>query len=163
VPGAQFVIARASHLDDRLFEPAHRLHGIHIVEGQTDAVIASSDLVLTASGTATVQTALHDKPMVVVYRVSAFEYRIARPFVRIDTFAMVNLIAGERLVPELIQDAFTSEAVASEAVSLLTDPQRVARIREGLAGVRRKLGGPGASRRAAEAVLKIAERTCEPS
>jgi lipid-A-disaccharide synthase len=163
VPGAQFVIGRASYLDDRLFEPAHRLHGVHIVEGQTDAVIASSDLVLTASGTATVQTALHDKPMVVVYRVSAFEYRIARPFVRLDTFAMVNLIAGERIVPELIQEAFTPDAVASEAVSLLTDPQRVARIREGLAGVRRKLGGPGASRRAAEAVLKIAERTCEPS
>ena len=163
VPAAQFVIARASNLDDRLFEPAHRLHGVHIVEGQTDAVIASSDLVLTASGTATVQTALHDKPMVVVYRVSALEYRIGRPFVRLDTFAMVNLIAGERIVPELIQDSFTPEAVAGEAVSLLTDPQRVARMREGLAGVRRKLGGPGASRRAAEAVLKIAERTCEPS
>ena len=163
VPGVQFVIARASNLDDRLFEPAHGVRGIHIVAGQTDAVIASSDLVVTASGTATVQTALHDKPMVVVYRVSPLEYRIARPFVRLDTFAMVNLIAGEEVVPELIQDSFTPEAVAREAVSILTDPQRVARIRQGLAGVRRKLGGPGASRRAAEAVLKIAERTCEPS
>ena len=74
---------------------------------------------LTASGTATVQTALHDKPMVVVYRVSPLEYRIGRPFVQLDTFAMVNLIAGERIVPELIQDAFTPEAVASEAVSML--------------------------------------------
>jgi lipid-A-disaccharide synthase len=159
VPNAQFVIARASHLDDRLFEPAHRLPGVDMVEGKTDAVIASSDLVLTASGTATVQTALHDKPMVVVYRVSPLEYRIGRRFVRLDTFAMVNLIAGERIVPELIQDDFTPEAVAREAVSLLTDPQRVAQIRQGLAGVRRKLGGPGASRRAAEAVLRIAERT----
>jgi lipid-A-disaccharide synthase len=161
IPAAQFVIARAANLDDRLFEPAHRLHGVHIVEGQTDEVIASSDLVLTASGTATVQTALHDKPMVVVYRVSPLEYRLARPFVRLDTFAMVNLIAGERIVPELIQDAFTVEAVAAEAVSLLTDRQRVARMRQGLADVRRKLGEPGASRRAAEAVLKIAENACE--
>jgi lipid-A-disaccharide synthase len=163
MPDTQFVIARASHLDDRLFEPAHRLHGVHIVEGQTDAVIAASDVVLTASGTATVQTALHDKPMVVVYRVSPLEYRIGRPFVRLDMFAMVNLIAGERIVPELIQDSFTAESVAREAVSLLTDPQRAARIRQGLASVRRKLGGPGASRRAAEAILKIAEKTCEPS
>ena len=126
-------------------------------------MIAASDMVLTASGTATVQTALHDKPMVVVYRVSPLEYRIGRPFVRLDTFAMVNLIAEERIVPELIQDAFTPEAVAREAISLLTDPQRVDRIRQGLAGVRRKLGGPGASRRAAEAILKIAERTCGSS
>jgi len=163
VPGAQFVIARASNLDDSLFAPAHRSHGLHIIEGRTDEVIASSDLVLTASGTATVQTALHDKPMVVVYRVSSLEYRLARPFVKLDTFAMVNLIAGERIVPELIQEAFTAEAVASEAVSLLTDPQRVARMRQGLARVRRKLGGPGASRRAAEAVLKVAEKTCESS
>jgi lipid-A-disaccharide synthase len=159
VPDAQFVIARASHLDDRLFEPAHHVPGVYIVEGETDAVIASSDLVLTASGTATVQTALHDKPMVVVYRVSPLEYRIGRPFVRLDTFAMVNLIAGERIVPELIQDDFTPEAVAREAVSLLMDPQRVAQIRQALAGVRRKLGAPGASRRAAEAILRIAERT----
>jgi lipid-A-disaccharide synthase len=159
VRDTQFVIARASHLDDRLFEPAHRLPGVVIVEGKTDAVIASSDLVLTASGTATVQTALHDKPMVVVYRVSPLEYRLGRPFVRLDTFAMVNLIAGARIVPELIQDDFTPEAVAREGVSLLMDPQRVAQIRRALADVRRKLGGPGASRRAAEAILRIAERT----
>ena len=162
-PDTQFVIARAANLDDRLFAPAHRLHGVHIVEGQTDAVIAAADVVLTASGTATVQTALHDKPMVVVYRVSSLEYRIGRRFVRLDMFAMVNLIAGERIVPELIQDSFTPEAVAREALSLLVDRQRVDRIRQGLASVRRKLGGPGASRRAAEAILKIAEKTCEPS
>src|SRR5262249_31541820 len=73
VPAVQFVIARASNLDDSLFAPARRLHGLQIIEGRTDDVIASSDLVLTASGTATVQTALHDKPMVVVYRVSSLE------------------------------------------------------------------------------------------
>ena len=163
VPAVQFVIARAANLDDQLFDPARRLAGVQIVDGATDAVLSASDLVLTASGTATVQTALHDKPMVVVYRVSPLEYRIGRRFVRLDTFAMVNLIAGERIVPELIQDSFTPEAVAREALSLLTDSQRVARIRQGLAGVRRKLGGPGASRRAAEAILRVAERTCELS
>ena len=81
-------------------------------------MLAAADLALTASGTATVQTALHDMPMVVVYRVSPLEYRLGRRFVKLDTFAMVNLIAGERIVPELIQDAFTPEAVASEAVSI---------------------------------------------
>jgi lipid-A-disaccharide synthase len=67
---------------------------------------------------------------------------------------MVNLIAGERLVPELIQSEFTPEAVASEAVSMLTDHGRAGAIRAGLSRVRAKLGGPGASRRAAEAILR---------
>ena len=161
VPNAQFVFARAPHLDDRLFQPARRLRRSAIVEGETDAVLAASDVVLTASGTATVQAALHGKPMVVVYRVSPLEYRIGRPLVKVDTFAMVNLIAGERIVPELIQDAFTAKAVASEVLSLLTDRQRAARMREQLADVRAQLGGPGASRRAAQAILRTIGVTCE--
>jgi lipid-A-disaccharide synthase len=71
---------------------------------------------------------------------------------------MVNLIAGERLVPELIQDAFTPEGVAAEAVSILSDRSRAARIREGLGRVRARLGGPGASRRAAEAIVRVMEK-----
>ena len=161
VPAAQFVFARAPHLDDRLFAPARGLAGAAVVEGETDAALAAADIVLTASGTATVQAALHDKPMVVVYRLSSLEYTLGRPFVKVDTFAMVNLIAGTRIVPELIQDAFTAEAVAGEAVSMLTDVSRTAQIRQGLASVRAKLGGPGASRRAAQAVLKTIGETCE--
>ena len=159
VPRAQFVFARAPHLDDHLFEAARELPASRIVEDDTDTVLASADVALTASGTATVQSALHDVPMVVVYRLSPMTYRIARRLVKVDAVAMVNLIAGKRLVPELIQEAFTPEAVAREAVSMLTEPERVARIREGLAVVRRKLGGPGASRRAAEAILKIVGAT----
>jgi lipid-A-disaccharide synthase len=157
VPGAQFVIARAPQLDDELFSAVASMPGKSaVVTGETDGVLASSDVALTASGTATIQAALHDTPMVVVYRLSSLEYAIGRRFVKLDTFGMVNLIAGERIVPELIQDAFTPEAVAMEAVSMLTDRDRAARIREGLALVRSRLGGPGASRRAAEAVLEVA-------
>ena len=154
VPRAQFVVARAPHLDDRLYDPVRNLAGSAIVEGETDAVLAASDVVLTASGTATVQAALHDTPMVVVYRVSSLEYLVGRRFVTVDTFAMVNLIAGRQVVPELIQERFTAEAVATEATSMLTDSARAARVRQGLAEVRAKLGGPGGSRRAAEAILK---------
>lgn len=162
VPEAQFVFARAPHLDDQLFAPTTAL-GATIVEGDTDTVLASADVALTASGTATVQAALHDTPMVVVYRLSPMTYRIARRLVKVDAVAMVNLIAGERLVPELIQDAFTPVAVAGEAVAMLTDGARSARIREGLGAVRRKLGGPGASRRAAEAILSAVNLPCVPS
>jgi lipid-A-disaccharide synthase len=160
VPGAQFLVARAPHLDDALFDA----EGIRIVEQDTDTVLAAADVALTASGTATIQSALHDTPMVVVYRVSPMTYRLARRLVRVPSIAMVNLIAGEPIVPELVQDAFTPDAVAREAISMLTDPARAARIREGLARVRARLGDHGASRRAAEAILRlVSERTSCPN
>ena len=157
VPDAQFLVARAPRLDDRLFEPLRTRHvePVAIVEGDTDAVLASADVALTASGTATVQAALHDTPMVIVYRLSPMTYRIGRRLVTLDTIGMVNLIAGEKIVPELVQDDFTPEAVAREAVAMLTDRDRAARVRTGLARVRQKLGGKGASRRAAEAILRV--------
>jgi len=156
VPRAQFTIARAPSLDDHLFDAVRgaRFAPMVLIEGDTDGVLAAADVALTASGTATVQTALHDTPMVVVYKLSPMTYRLGRPLVRLDTFAMVNLIAGEKIVPELIQDACTPEAVAAEAVSMLTDPARAATIRAGLARVRERLGAPGASRRAATAILQ---------
>lgn len=161
VPGAQFVIARAPRLADALFDSV-RVAGadrVAVVDGNTDTVLASADVALTASGTATVQTALHDTPMVIVYRVSPLSYRLLRRLVSVDAIGMVNLIAGDRIVPELVQDEFTAEAVAREGVSMLTDRERVARVREGLACVRARLGGPGASRRAAEAILRVASST----
>jgi len=159
VPAAQFVVARAPHLDDALFDAARppRAGAMAVVEDQADAALAAADVALTASGTATVQCALHDTPMVIVYRVSPLSYQLLRRLVKVEAIGMVNLIAGEKIVPELVQEAFTPDAVAREAVSMLTDRPRAARIREGLARVRERLGGPGASRRAAEAILRVAQ------
>ncbi|HXH07748.1 MAG TPA: lipid-A-disaccharide synthase, partial [Vicinamibacterales bacterium] len=138
VPGAQFVLARAPSLAGELFAAAGGPAGppVTIVEGCTDEVLAAADVALVASGTATVQAALHERPMVIVYRVSPLTYRIGRPFVRVTTFGMVNLIAGRRVVPELVQEAFTPQAVAGEAVSLLTDAARAAAVRAALREVR---------------------------
>ena len=157
----QLVVARAPGMSSSLFEPfdadrwPERTRSL-VVESKTDEVLAASDVVLTASGTATVQCAIHGRPMIIVYRVSPLTYRIGKPFVRLDTYGMVNLIAGRRIVPEFIQDAFTPRAVADEAIDLLSNGARAQRMREDLADVRRKLGGPGASMRAAEAVLRTA-------
>ena len=156
-PDLQFLIARAPGLHDQQFELARRSHmpiGVH--EGDTDAVLAASDLVITASGTATVQTALHGKPMVIVYRLSPLTYRLGRPFVKVDTFGMVNLIAGRRVVPELIQDDFTPARVCDEALRFLRDQAYADSVRAELARVVQALGGPGASDRAATAVLALA-------
>ena len=160
VPGTQFVLARAPRLAEHLLAPvlAARAAGLPIamVADETDAVLASSDVAIVASGTATVQTALHQTPMVIVYRLNALTYRLGKPFVKVDTYGMVNLIAGRRIVTELIQDGFTAEATARETVSLLTDAARHAQMRADLREVVTKLGGPGASHRAARAVLDAA-------
>jgi len=119
-------------------------------------VLAAADAAVLASGTATVQAALHECPMVVVYRLSPITYRLGKPFVRVDTYAMPNLVAGRRVVPELIQSAFTPAAVSAEAVRMLTDREYAGRMRRDLGEVRKKLGGRGASRRAADAVRRVA-------
>lgn len=159
VPGVQFVIARAPNLDDRLFEP-FGLPGVtlRIADTQTDDVLNACDAVITASGTATVQTALHGKPMVVIYKLSPMTYRLGIRLARVDNYAMVNLIAGDRIVVELIQDACTAEAITDEAVRLLNDAEYRARMIAALADVTRQLGGPGASARAAEAILELVPR-----
>ena len=152
VPSVQFVVAAAPNLADGLFEPL----AAPVVRERTDDVLAACDVVITASGTATVQAALHERPMVVVYRLSPLTYRLGKPFVRVDTYAMANLVAGKRVVPELIQAQFTPARVAEECVRLLTDEDLRARTRDDLRRVREQLGEPGASGRAAEAVLTVA-------
>jgi lipid-A-disaccharide synthase len=161
-PDAQFIFARAPHLDDDLWEPLQAWPVSTprpvVVSGQTDEVLASADVALLASGTVTVQAALHQCPMVVVYRVAPLTYRLGKPLVRVDTYAMVNLVAGRRVVPELIQQDFTPESAAREALQVLNDPAHAAVVRRDLAEVRARLGTEGASRRAAEAVLELARQ-----
>jgi lipid-A-disaccharide synthase len=159
VVGTQFIVARAPHLPDSYFAPFQGSGApVRVVENQTDDVLAASDVVITASGTATVQTALHGKPMAVVYRLSPLTYRLGRPLVRVSMFSMVNLVAGERIVEELIQDGCTPDSVAREAIDLLTNQYRAEQMQEQLAVVRQRLGGSGASGRAADAILEVASR-----
>jgi len=95
--------------------------------------------------------------MVIVYRLSPLTYRLGKRLVTLDTYGMVNLVAGQRIVPELIQDGFTPASVTAETVRYFADPGYAERTREALREVRAKLGTPGASRRAAEHVLAVCE------
>lgn len=157
VPRVQFLVARAPSLSDTLFAslPLGPDSRTAILTGRADDVLSASDVVITASGTATVQAALHEKPMVIVYRLAPLSYHIGRLFVHVRTFGMVNLVAGEVVATELIQNAFTPESVAREALALLTDPARAEQARARMRAVRARLGEPGASRRAAERVLDV--------
>lgn len=156
VPGVQFVVARAPSLRDEAFAAIAAYPAVRVVEHDTDNALASADVAITASGTATVQTAIHGRPMVIVYKLSSLTYAMGKAFVRLPHYGMVNLIAGRQIVPELIQHECTPVHMADAVVALLTDETRSARMRADLADVRTRLGGAGASRRAAEAVLAAA-------
>ncbi len=153
-PDAQLVIAAAANLQDELFAAS----GMRVIRDRTHALMSTATAGIVASGTATVEAALLDLPMVVVYRISPLSYALGRPFVRLDRFAMVNLIAGRDVVPELMQGGFTPLRVAEETLRLLDEPSRREVMRRDLAGVRARLGGPGASGRAAEAVAAFLPR-----
>ena len=159
VPEVQFIVARAPGRHDAEFAPlVSTSPGLPIVAGRTDDVLTAAHVVVTASGTATAQTALHERPMVVIYKLSPLTYALGKPLVTIDTYAMANLVAGERIVPELIQEACTAQAVAAETVSFLLDHDRWERTRARLAETRAKLGPPGSAARVAAAVLEVADR-----
>ncbi len=114
------------------------------------------DLALCCSGTATLENALLGVPMVVLYKMSYLTYRIARALIRVRHIAMANILAGETLVPELIQRDATAERLAEEALRLLEDKARYAEVRRKLLAVRASLGEPGAAERAAQTILQEA-------
>ncbi|MCX5891094.1 MAG: lipid-A-disaccharide synthase, partial [Deltaproteobacteria bacterium] len=129
---------------------------LKIIPGQSYEALSAAHLAVVASGTATVEAALAGTPTVIVYRVSPLTFRVARSLVRVDHVGMANLLAGERLFPELIQDDFTPARLAKEVLGLIGDRERLAAIRRGLARVITRLKGPGASTRAAQVALELA-------
>lgn len=148
----EVVAVRAPGLADSLFAGAAE-RGIRIVTEGMHAVVATADLAVVSSGTATLETALCGAPMVVVYRMSRSSWLIARAMVRVRWASLTNLVAEEEIVPELLQDDFTADRLVEEASAILESPERIARMRADLARVAERLGPPGASGRAAEAVL----------
>jgi lipid-A-disaccharide synthase len=147
----QFVLAAAPSLGPELFTGYAR-PGVSVtrVEAATYDALAAADCAIVASGTATIEAALLGTPMVVVYRVSAASAFVLRRMVRSPFIAMVNLIAGRRVAPELIQDQFTPESVEREVRTLLESQAAREEMKAGLAEVRAKLGPGGAIERAAD-------------
>lgn len=158
-PGVQFVWAAAPGTSNTIREllgtgqPNVPLG--KIIEGQTYDALAAANVSVVASGTATVEAALLDAPMVVVYRVSSLTAFLAKPLVRTRFFGMVNLVAGREVAPERIQSQFTAGNVAGDILKLLREPSATAKQRAGLAEVRERLGPPGAIERAADIIVAM--------
>jgi len=156
---AQFVVAAAPRtVEGELSKDWPAELQVRVVEGQTYDAIAAADVAIVSSGTATVEAALLDALMVVIYRVTPLTALLAKPLVRAPYFSMVNLIAGRRVVPELIQTDFTAVKVSGEVLRLLHNSQARAELRAGLAEVRERLGPPGAVERAADAIAALLQK-----
>jgi lipid-A-disaccharide synthase len=121
------------------FRDSVRAADIKVIEALTWDVLARSELALAASGTVTIEAALLGVPMVTFYRVNELSWILGRWLVRAPFLTMVNLVAGRRVVPELIQHEMTAESIAAEACQLLEDPRRLAAMRDGLAEVAGRL------------------------
>ncbi|HSS48002.1 MAG TPA: lipid-A-disaccharide synthase [Thermoanaerobaculia bacterium] len=153
---------RAPTVPRELLDEAVELSGlaVEIVESDRFAAVADSHVALCASGTATLEVGLLGTPMLVVYRLASWTYLLARLLVRLPNVALVNLVLGRRVVPELIQGQANPERIAAEAARLLTDAAARREMRTALAEVRCRLGAGGASGRAAGEVAEmLAEAT----
>lgn len=157
-PDLQFVLAAAPHLHARAFEDASAA-GVTVMDGVTRDVISSARVAIVASGTATVETGLTLTPMVVVYRLSALTYALGKPLVSVANYAMVNLIAGRVVVPELIQSDFTPERVSEETLKILDDGPPRAQMLQDLQEVRSRLGKGGATSNVADEVMPFLIRS----
>jgi len=159
-PGTQFIVAQASSIDDNLIQTLlqHSPVPVRVVHDQASEVMALSDVLLIASGTATLQAAVVGTPMVLLYKTSPVTYRLARWLINVKWIGLVNLVANRLIVPELIQDEATAERLCQEVLHLLRDPSAYNDMKEGLRQVRQSLGEPGASSRAAQVALSECRR-----
>jgi lipid-A-disaccharide synthase len=156
-PDAQFVVPVAPTLRPEALRPylaSHQTLEVKLVDGRAEEAVGASDAALVKSGTSTLETALMLRPMVVVYKLSWLSYLVGRLLVRIAHFALVNILAGRGIVPELLQRQASPERMAAEVNRLLGDPAardaQLAALRE----VRSSLGEPGAPRRVAEEIAR---------
>jgi lipid-A-disaccharide synthase len=152
------VIALASTLAPADLEdavPAGMLKRVRIIADDTYSIIAASELALVASGTATLETALLGCPMVIAYKMSALTYILGRLLVRgVDYFGMPNILAGRRLVPELLQNEVCASNLVREGEAMLAEPMR-SEIAHALKSLRTSLGQPNAADRVAAMALEM--------
>ena len=158
-----FLLPRASTISPELLEEngVGRYRDsldLRVIDEKRYDLMAACDAVVVASGTVTLELAILGVPTVVTYRFSPRTYHLGRLLIKLQWFSLVNLIAGRTVIPELLQAQVTPDNIARELRVLLEDREARATMLRGLAEVREKLGGPGASRRAARIALNIAKR-----
>jgi len=153
----QFLLPIAGTLDPAFVRDIIRQFPlrINVIADEIYDVISVSDAAMVASGTATLETALLETPMVVVYKVSGLSYAVGRRFIRVDHISLANLIAGRTVVPELIQADANPERIAAEIREIVIRRGKAREMKAALAEIRGKLGSPGASERTARIACEM--------
>jgi lipid-A-disaccharide synthase len=156
-PDLQFILPLATSLSPAEIDPHLRSSGLEIkvVEGRVYDVMQVCDAIITVSGTVTLEIALLEVPMVIIYRVSPFTYAVGKRLIKVDHIGLCNIVAGERVVRELVQEDAEPALIAGEIGRILTDQVYVDGMRGKLAAVRGKLGSGGGSARVAELALAM--------
>jgi lipid-A-disaccharide synthase len=166
-PVLEFVVSVAPSVDRTMLETAVARSGcgtaVRLTDDPVEDIFRQCRMVIAASGTVTLQAALHGTPMIIIYRVSPSSYWLGRLLIRVKFIGLVNLIADRPLVPELIQDDASPENIARCAAELLGDEDRLKRMRRELLAAREALGGPGASQRVADIALGMLHESVRPS
>ncbi len=155
-PQAQFLICRAPTIPRQVIKDLIETTNIDfpykVLENETYNGLEASDFAIVASGTATLETAILNKPMVIVYKVSLLTWLLAKLLIKIPYIGLVNVVAGKKIVPELVQFDATPKKIASTVLSILGDKQKMEKIHAELYALKNTLGIPGACRRAAEEI-----------
>ncbi|MDI6605897.1 MAG: lipid-A-disaccharide synthase [Candidatus Omnitrophota bacterium] len=156
--GVQFLIAKAPQVEwdiyNRIVAKTTRLD-LKIVEGKTYDCLNAADFALVASGTATLETLIMQKPFVIIYKLGLLNYLLYLPQVRIPHIGMVNILSGKKIIPEFIQYAARPRKIAREVVAILKNPSRLEEMKKELARAKPLLGEPGASLRAAHSIVSF--------
>jgi lipid-A-disaccharide synthase len=157
LPDTSFIIPVAPSLHPSAFENAllNRDLPVQMVTGDTHGVVRACDLILTVSGTATLEAAILETPMIIINRVSSLSYYLGRRLIRVSYIGLPNLIAGRRIVSEFVQNNAQPELIASEALNLLRHLELLEQQRQELGRIRSRLGEPGVADRVAQLVLQL--------
>ncbi len=157
LPQVQFVAGVASgvNVQAQLVPGIPNALRIQFIEGKSHEVMAASDALLISSGTATLEAGLLQVPMAILYRVSPLSYAILKRFILVPNIGLVNIVAGERIAQEFVQDQATPAALSAECIRLLRDEAYRLQMRDRLAVIKEKLGEGGGSRRVAEMAKEL--------
>jgi lipid-A-disaccharide synthase len=160
IPDTQFIIAKAPNLDTRIYQDECKKYNLNleIIDGKTYDCLEIADFCLVCSGTATLETAIIQKPFVIIYKMNLLNYLLYRPQVKIPYIGIINIVAGRKIIPEYIQFNAQPKMIARAVLEFLQNPAQSKQMLEDLASVKLNLGIPGAAERAAKLILDFLQK-----